>query len=79
MWRLRSDGGSGHMPDRWRQKRTAALRRLIEDVEASGISECRFEEVFAEARALSDERGRQGDAAVKGSSGMSSPRDQTGE
>ncbi len=46
------------MTDRCRQERTAALRRLIEDAEASGISECSAEEVFAEARALSDERRR---------------------
>ena len=42
--------------DRCRQERLAALRRLIEDAEASGISECNAEEVFAKARALSDER-----------------------
>ena len=45
--------------DRCRQERLEALRRLIEDAEASGISECSAEEVFAEARALSDERRRQ--------------------
>jgi hypothetical protein len=50
--------------DRCREERTAALRRLIEDAEASGISECSVEEVFAEARALSDERARQRDAAA---------------
>ena len=44
--------------DRCRQERLAALRQLIEDAEASGISECSAEEVFAEARALSDERRR---------------------
>ena len=41
--------------DRCRQKRLEALRRLIEDAEASGISECSVEEIFAEARALSEE------------------------
>ena len=45
--------------DRCRQERLEALRRLIEDAEASGISECSVEEVFAEARTLSDERRRQ--------------------
>ena len=48
------------MTDRCREKRTAALRRLIEDAEASGISECSVEEIFAEARALSDKRKRKG-------------------
>ena len=46
------------MTDRCREQRTAALRRLIEDAEASGISECNAEEVFAEGRVLSDERRR---------------------
>ena len=45
--------------DRCRQERLAALRRLIEDAEASGISECSAEEIFAEARALLDMRCRQ--------------------
>jgi hypothetical protein len=29
-----------------RQERTAALRRLIEEAEASGISECSVNEIF---------------------------------
>lgn len=53
------------MTDRCREERTAALRRLIEDAEASGISECSVEEVFAEARALSDERRRRVAETVK--------------
>ena len=61
----RSEGGSGCLMDRCRQKRLAALRRLIEEAEASGISECSAEEVFAEARALSDERARQAAEKVK--------------
>lgn len=65
MGRLGSDGGSGCMTDRCREERTAALRRLIEDAEASGISECSVEEVFAEARALSDERRRRVAETVK--------------
>ena len=58
--------------DRCRQERTAALRRLIEDAEASGISGSSVEEVFAEARALSDERARQRDAAADGRNGVRS-------
>ena len=54
------------MTDRCREERTAALRRLIEDAEASGISECSVEEVFAEARALSDERRRRADSVASG-------------
>ena len=42
--------------DRCRQERLEALRRLIEDAEASGISECSVEEIFAEARALAEAR-----------------------
>ena len=52
------------MTDQCREERTAALRRLIEDVESSGISECSVEEVFAEARALADERRRAGSAVA---------------
>ena len=47
------------MTDRCRQERTAALRRLIEDAEASGVSECSAEEVLAEAQAVSDELRRE--------------------
>ena len=43
------------MTDRCREKRTAALRRLIEDAEASGISECSVYEILAEARTLAAE------------------------
>jgi hypothetical protein len=46
------------MTDRCRQERTAALRRLIEDAEASGISESSVDQVSAKARALLDERRR---------------------
>ena len=45
--------------DRCRQERLAALRRLIEDAEASGISDYGVEEVFAEGRVLSDDRASQ--------------------
>ena len=51
--------------DGCRQERLAALRQLIEDAEASGISECSAEEIFAEARALADERRRQREAAER--------------
>ena len=61
------------MTDRCRQERKAALRRLIEDAEASGISDQSVDEIFAEARALSDEGARQRDAAVEGRSGVRSP------
>jgi hypothetical protein len=59
--------------DRCRQERLAALRGLIEDAEASGISKCSVEEVFAEARALSDERARQRDAAAERRNGVRPP------
>ena len=36
--------------DRCRQERLEALRRLIEDAEASGISECNAEEAFLPQR-----------------------------
>jgi len=52
------------MTDRCREEQTAALRRLIEDAEASGISECSSGEVFADARALSDERRRRAEIRV---------------
>ncbi len=45
--------------DREARERSGALRRLIEEAEASGITESSVEEIFAEARALSDERARQ--------------------
>jgi|GEM_PF-2312869 len=55
------------MTDRCRQERTAALRRLIEDAEASGISECRVDDIFAEALPLSDEhRWRAAEKVKKG-------------
>lgn len=43
------------MTDRCREVRMAALQRLIEDAEASRISDCSVEEICAEARALTDE------------------------
>jgi len=57
------------MTDRCREDRSAALRRLIEDAKASGISECSVEEIFAEARALADERRRRRNAAGGGPTG----------
>ena len=66
------------MTDRCREERTAALRRLIEDAEASGISECSVEEVFAEARALSDERLRQRDAVAERRADMRPPMSRKG-
>ena len=56
--------------DRCRQERLAALRRLIKDAEASGISECSVEEVFAEARALSNERRGEATSPAEGRSGV---------
>jgi hypothetical protein len=53
------------MTDRCRQERTAALRRLIEEAEASGITECSVEEAYAEARALPGERRRQAAETAK--------------
>lgn len=70
----RSDGGSECLMDGCRQERLAALRRLIEDAEAGGISEGSVEEVFADAPASSDERGRQAGSAVKGRSDARAPR-----
>ena len=55
--------------DRCRQERLAALRRLIEDAEASGISECSAEEIFAEARTLSGERRGKAVSEVEGRDG----------
>ena len=56
--------------DRCRQERLEALRRLIEDAEASGISECSVEEFIVEARALSDERRCHANSAAEGRSGV---------
>ena len=70
MWKRGSDSGIGRMTDRCREERTAALRRLIEDAEASGISECSVEEILAEARALADERRRPADSRVEEQSGV---------
>ena len=67
------------MTDRCREQRTAALRRLIEDAEASGISECGVEEVFAEARALSDEARRQRDPLVDGCGKVRAPSVRKGQ
>ena len=66
------------MTDRCREERTAALRRLIEDAEASGISECSVEEAVAEARALSDERRGEATSAAEGRSGVRPPSGRKG-
>jgi hypothetical protein len=71
----RSDGGSGRVTDRCRQERTAALRRLIEDAEASGITDCSVDEILAEARALPNERRREAESADEGRTGVRSPTD----
>jgi hypothetical protein len=52
--------------DRCREERKAALRRLIEDAEASGISEGSVEAILAEARVLPKERGHQWDRRLRG-------------
>ena len=49
-----------------------ALRRLIEDAEASGISECSAKELLAEVRALSDER-RRAEAMAEGHTMVTPP------
>jgi hypothetical protein len=66
------------MTDRCREERTAALRRPIEDAEASGISACSVDEDFAEARALLDERRCRIDSAAEVRSDVRPRRGRTG-